>query len=76
MAGLLENRVALITGGGSGFGRAAAVQFCAAGARVAIGDLDPETAERTAQKVRDAGGEAWAAQVDVAARYGAFSTGR
>jgi NAD(P)-dependent dehydrogenase (short-subunit alcohol dehydrogenase family) len=66
MAGQLENRVVLITGGGSGFGRAAAAQFCAAGARVAIGDLNRETAERTAQTVRDVGGEAFAAQVDVA----------
>jgi len=65
MARQLEGRVALITGGGSGFGRAAALKFCAEGARVALGDLNPETAEVTAQAVRDAGGEAFAAQVDV-----------
>jgi len=66
MAGQLENRVALITGGGSGFGRAAALQFCGEGARVAIGDLNAATAQETAQAVRAAGGEAFAAQVDVA----------
>jgi len=66
MAGQLKDRVVLITGGGSGFGRAAALQLCAEDARVAIGDLNPDTAEQTAQAVRDAGGEAWAAQVDVA----------
>jgi NAD(P)-dependent dehydrogenase (short-subunit alcohol dehydrogenase family) len=66
MEGQLEDRVALITGGGSGFGRAAAMQFCAQGARAAIGDLNAETAEETAQAVRDAGGEAFAAQLDVA----------
>jgi len=66
MAGQLEGRIALITGGGSGFGRAAALQFGAQGARVVVGDLDPDTAERTAQAVRDAGGEATALRVDVA----------
>lgn len=66
MAGQFDGRVALITGGGSGFGRAAALKFCAEGARVAVGDLNRETAEATAQAVRDAGGEAFAAQVDVA----------
>ncbi len=66
MAGQLEGRVALITGGGSGFGRAAALQFCAEGARVAVGDLNRDTAEATAQAVRDAGGDALAVQVDVA----------
>ncbi len=65
MARQLEGRVALITGGGSGFGGAAALKFCAEGARVAVGDLNPETAEATAQAVRAAGGDAFAAQVDV-----------
>lgn len=62
----LEGRVTLVTGGGSGFGRAAALQFCAEDARVAVGDINPDTAEQTAQAVRDAGGDAWAGQVDVA----------
>ena len=62
----LEGKVVVVTGGGSGFGRAAALQFSRAGARVAIGDLNAETAEATAQAVRDADGEASAAKVDVA----------
>jgi NAD(P)-dependent dehydrogenase (short-subunit alcohol dehydrogenase family) len=66
MAGQLKDRVVLITGGGSGFGRAAALQFCAEDARVAVGDINPDSAEATAQAVRDAGGEAWAGPVDVA----------
>lgn len=66
MAGQLKDRVVLITGGGSGFGRAAALQFCAEDARIAVGDIDPDTAQQTAQAVRDAGGEAWAGQLDVA----------
>jgi len=66
MAGQLEGRVALITGGASGFGRAAALKFCAEGAQVAIGDLNGDGAEHTAHAVRSSGGEALAAQVDVA----------
>ena len=62
----LKGCVALITGGGSGFGRAAALKFCAEGARVAIGDLNRDSAQETAQQVRDAGGEALALKVDVA----------
>jgi len=62
----LEGRVVVVTGGGSGFGRAAALQFAREGARLAIGDLNAETAESTAQAVRDASGEASAANVDVA----------
>ena len=61
----MEGRVALITGGGSGFGRAAALRFAAEGARVAIGDLNKGTAEETAEAVGKAGAEALAAQVDV-----------
>lgn len=66
MTGQLEGRVALITGGGSGFGRAAALKLCAEGARLAIGDLNRDTAQETAQAVRAAGGEALALKVDVA----------
>lgn len=61
----LQGRVALITGGGSGIGRAAARQFADQRARVVIGDLAPETAEETARMLRDSGSEALAARVDV-----------
>lgn len=66
MAGQFEGRVALVTGGGSGFGRAAALGFAAQGARVVIGDIDADSAQQTARSVRDAGGEALALKVDVA----------
>jgi len=61
-----EGRVAVVTGGGSGFGRAAALGFAAQGARVVIGDIDADAAQRTAQSARDAGAEALAVRVDVA----------
>ena len=61
----LQGRVALITGGGSGIGRAAARRFADEGARVVIGDLVAETAEATSQGLRDAGNEALASKVDV-----------
>jgi len=61
-----EGRVAVVTGGGSGFGRAAALGFAAQGARVVIGDIDADAAQRTAQSARDTGAEALAVRVDVA----------
>ena len=66
MSKSLQGRVALITGGGSGIGRAAARQFADAGACVVIGDLVAESAEETARMVRDVGNEAQATKLDVA----------
>ena len=61
----LEGKVALITGGGSGMGRASALEFAAHGARVVLADYVPEGGERTAAVIRDKGGEATFVQVDV-----------
>ena len=55
-----EGKVALITGGGSGLGRAGAAALAAAGAKVAIADIDAEGAARAVEEIRAAGGEALA----------------
>lgn len=65
MAKQFEGRVALITGGGSGIGQAAARRFAGEGARVVIGDLVAESAEETAHSLRQAGNDALAARLDV-----------
>jgi NAD(P)-dependent dehydrogenase (short-subunit alcohol dehydrogenase family) len=61
----MQDRVVLITGGGSGFGRATALKLSAEGARVAIGDLNAAAAEETARLVRERGAEALALALDV-----------
>ncbi len=54
----LENKVALITGAGSGMGREVALLFAKEGARLVLNDVVAETVEETAQMVVDEGGEA------------------
>lgn len=55
--GKLAGKVALISGTGSGVGRAAALEFAAQGAKVAGCDVNTETAAETARLVTDEGGE-------------------
>ncbi len=65
LATRLRDRAALVTGAGSGIGRAIALRLADEGATVLVGDLDPAAAEATATAARDAGGTADAATVDV-----------
>jgi NAD(P)-dependent dehydrogenase (short-subunit alcohol dehydrogenase family) len=61
----LEGRVAVITGAGTGIGRATAKLFAAQGAKVVIAELHAESGEQTAQLITQAGGEAIAVKTDV-----------
>jgi NAD(P)-dependent dehydrogenase (short-subunit alcohol dehydrogenase family) len=58
MAGRVEGKVALITGGGSGIGRATALLFGREGAKVLVADYNAESGERTVKTIREAGGTA------------------
>jgi NAD(P)-dependent dehydrogenase (short-subunit alcohol dehydrogenase family) len=60
-----ENKVVLVTGGGSGIGRATALLFARQGAGVVVADIDEPAAESVAEEIRGAGGEALALRVDV-----------
>ena len=61
----LIGRVAMVTGAGQGMGRAVAERLAAGGARVVVNDLNPESAERTAQALAEAGHEATPVAGDV-----------
>src|SRR5437868_3823884 len=65
MAGLLDGKSALITGGGGGIGRATALAFAREGARVAVADVSAEAASETVAQVNAAGGQAISLSGDV-----------
>ena len=65
MAELTKGKVALVTGAGSGIGRAAARIFAREGAKVAAADVNQASAEETVGMIREAGGEAFGLQADV-----------
>lgn len=62
---MLEGKVAIVTGGASGIGRAAAERFAAEGALVLVADRDGALADKVAAGIGERGGEATAVQVDV-----------
>jgi NAD(P)-dependent dehydrogenase (short-subunit alcohol dehydrogenase family) len=65
MAGTLQGKVILVTGGGSGIGRATSLILAKRGAKVMIADYVPEGAERTVKMIKDADGEASCVAADV-----------
>jgi NAD(P)-dependent dehydrogenase (short-subunit alcohol dehydrogenase family) len=66
MAGRLKDKVALVVGGGSGMGRAGAAAMAAEGAAVVVADIAEDRAAQVAADIREAGGRAEPAKVDVA----------
>src|SRR6266478_9003739 len=65
MRQLLENKVAIVTGGASGLGRATAEIFATEGARVVIADVNDERGAETCKAVEALGGEALYIHTDV-----------
>jgi NAD(P)-dependent dehydrogenase (short-subunit alcohol dehydrogenase family) len=65
---LLENHIAVVTGAGSGIGRAIAAGYAREGAQVALLDINAKAAEEAAQEIREAGGQAASFALDVSKR--------
>lgn len=66
MAANLDGKTALVTGGGSGIGRATSLAYAQEGARVVVADVNVEGGEETVQLIKEAGGEAILVHADVA----------
>jgi meso-butanediol dehydrogenase/(S,S)-butanediol dehydrogenase/diacetyl reductase len=64
--GKLEGKIAIVTGAGSGFGRATSVLFAKEGAKVVAVDIAPEPGEKTVNLIQGNGGEATFVRADVA----------
>jgi NAD(P)-dependent dehydrogenase (short-subunit alcohol dehydrogenase family) len=65
LIGMFEGKVALITGGSSGIGRASALAFAREGAKVVIADVNIKGGQDTMQMIKKAGGEAIFVKADV-----------
>lgn len=61
----LQNKVAIVTGGGMGMGRAAALRLAQEGATVVIADINEQAGSQTVSEIRGAGGEALFVHADV-----------
>jgi len=65
MTGMLDGKVALVTGGGNGIGREAALAFAREGARVAVADYEADAARETVALINASGGQAISLSGDV-----------
>jgi len=62
---ILENKTAIVTGGGRGIGRACSLKLAQAGARLVVADMDSQSAEETAGEIRRLNRQAVALSIDV-----------
>ncbi len=76
MPGLLQDHVAVVTGGGSGIGEAIAVGYAREGARVAVLDVDGDAAANTASTIAAQSGKAIALALDVSQREACFAAAK
>lgn len=76
MPGLLQNHVAVVTGGGSGIGEAIAIGYAREGAAVAVLDVNGDAAANTAAAIIANGGTAIALALDVSQREACFSAAK
>ena len=70
---MIEGKIALVTGGGSGIGQAVALRFAASGALVVVADISGRRAQITVDRIIERGGKATAAKGDVSDAAGAES---
>jgi 3-oxoacyl-[acyl-carrier protein] reductase len=73
---MLQNHIAVITGAGSGIGRAIASGYAREGAQVSLLDINAQAAEQAAQEIRDAGGQAESFALDVTRREDCIAVAR
>jgi 3-oxoacyl-[acyl-carrier protein] reductase len=76
MPGLLESHIAVVTGSGSGIGRAIALGYAREGARVVLLDIDEKSAAEAAQEIRSSGGKAESFALDVTKREDCVSAAK
>src|SRR3954470_15888043 len=61
---LLENKIAIITGAGSGIGKAISLLYAAEGAKIVVSDIDEKGGNETVSEIKTKGGEAFFVKVD------------
>jgi 3-oxoacyl-[acyl-carrier protein] reductase len=76
MPGLLNNHIAVVTGAGSGIGRAIAIGYAKEGAQVTLLDIDAKAADAAAEEIRDSGGQAESLVLDVTRREDCISVAK
>ncbi len=62
---MFKDKVAIVTGGGSGFGRAMSELYAKHGTKVVVSDVSEEGGQKTVQAIKDAGGDAFFVRADV-----------